>query len=518
MTLYNSKYFFIFLRIFIIFIMVDPNVFSQDFRIDTLRAYYTSGQPPAQIIGSVHLSFRIPAGKDAVLSMKRNPTGAYLPVNTFGDLSSTATQRISFDVPNLFVRDEIYCFRLELRGGSTQNTKELCSIPFFKEPELDATNHVVFQMASYQPGSNNPFETFRPVIIGKCISDFGCVTDTSTFATNTKLISPYRATKPMDSQVKCGEDKVYQITIDIDGMISISDTIQNKGFTKNIPSSLNESWAYATVENNRVKLVWRNDETVNDALTIEKKFILERRDGDNGTYNLVATPALVRTAGVAKTAWDFVDGTSDPTETKYSYRLKYEDYCGNLSPPIDIYPIFLEQSKENFELLWSDENNDKITDYELEYFVATTAPETKVFLVQPKGNSFRAETANYYRIKAKQAISGVYIYSNFIPNDENIKVLNPNVFTPDGKGPAESETFKVFGAAIDSFYMVIYDRTGLLVYFSDSYTLHRKNGWDGKLIYTDIDLPEGQYVFQVDVTNSNRRKFTKRGNVLLIRN
>lgn len=525
MPFLSSKKPFHFFLTIILFFVLKINLYGQtinnsNFRIDTLKAFYTSGTASTKIIGSIYLSFKIPAGKTATLLMKINPTGNYTAIGSYGTVASTNIQKLNITVPNLFVRDEFYCFHLELtNGASTIVTKELCSIPIALEPNLTPDNRYVFQLGSYQPGTSNPNATFRPFITGKCLSLVqGCNDDIDDFATNTVLTAPHRARKEYNSFVKCGELKVFEAYIDIDGMITISDTIRNLGYTKQRPPKLIEEWAYATVENDKVKLVWKNDETINDTLTIEKKFIVERKDGPNGNYvTLPDSPELTRKLDEIKYSWEFTDQTSSPSKTQHFYRLKYEDLCQNISLPINLYPIHLQQD-QSFALIWNGENNDKIIDYELEFFDITTADPRKIFLIQPKGNKFKAETSNFYRIKAKQfGGDKSYIYSNFIPNNENLSVLNPNVFTPDGKGPADSETFKVFCAAAYTFEMVIYDRNGLMVYYSDNYQAHRRDGWNGKLIYTDIDCKEDQYVFQVNVTNSNHRGFIKRGNVLLIR-
>lgn len=510
--------------------------FSQDkttFNIDTLRAIWKSGSGIGQVKGDIYLSMKIPAGLTATLRMKTNPTGNYNPAGTFGDITTTTTQRVRATIPNLRIRDDIYCFYLDLKNGNnTIATKELCSIPFTKDMNNSVENRLVFQVGSYQPGTAFPFGTFRPVITGKCESAPEiCTDDEDTFATNTKAVPPYTARKEYNSIVKCGEVKAYQAIIDVDGdgfMISISDTIVNKGFTKQIPAILLEDWAFATIENDKVKLVWKNSPllqgrtgtTIND-YTLESKFILERKEGVNGNFvQMVSSPELERNLGDSKKfSWEYIDATSQPSKNQYFYRMKYEDYCANISPPINIFPIFFSQDKNTFELVWNDENNNKLVDYEVEFFDLPNIEVRKTILVTPKANKYKAETSNFYRLKGKQINGdGSYIYSNFIPNDENLTVLNPNVFTPDGKGPAESETFKVTTQAAKAFSIVIYNREGLLVYFSDNYEAHRKNGWDGKLIYTDWDLPEGVYAFQVEVINSNNKSFTKRGSVVLVRN
>jgi gliding motility-associated-like protein len=505
---------FVLLIAFLVLINFGAN--SQvDLKIDTLKAIYTSGTAPFTVKGKIYLSFSIPAGKQASLQMKTNPTGNYNSVGTFGNTFSTNTQTFTTEIPNLNIRVDIYCFKLEIINSNLVS-KELCSIPFSKLQGVNLLNQIVFRIGSYQPGTIQNF--IRPFISGKCVSDFACTDDFEDFVSLSQPAPPYIVEKPFTTTVRCGEKKVFQVKIDIEGMVSISDTIQNTGFVKVKPPILRSEWAYATVDNNRVRFFWKNDETINDSLTLENKFIIERKDGPSGTFQeLPQDPNLVRKTGVAKFEWEFVDNTSTPNKVQHFYRIKYEDFCGNVSPTLDVNPIFLKQEANTFELVWNSENNSKIIDYELEFFDLLTTPPSNTLTIQPKANKYKAQTSNYYRIKAKQfGGDKTYIYSNYTVNDENIKVLNPTIFTPKGDGI--NDKFRVYCAAQRTFYISIYNRAGQLVYFSDNYEKHTDEGWDGKMINSGADCEEGQYVFQVDVTNSNDKKFTKRGNILLIRN
>ena len=53
----------------------------------------------------------------------------------------------------------------------------------------------------------------------------------------------------------------------------------------------------------------------------------------------------------------------------------------------------------------------------------------------------------------------------------------PNAFTPDGQGPAENETFKIYGRGLFSVELAIYDRSGALMYE----TTDKDEGWDGTI-------------------------------------
>lgn len=515
---YKYLYFLNFLIIFFIF---NVKCFSQtidksNLRVDTLKAIWTSGFAPFQIKGKIYLSFKIPGGKQGDLFMKRGTTGSYTKINTFGDVLTNTTQQIRTEIPDLNIRNEIYCFYISVDNGGPVVSQELCSVPIIKLPNISPEGKIVFRVGSYQPATS---ETFRPRIVGKCISDFGCKDDEEEFATNSR---PALVEKPVGTKVKCGEIKVYQITTQVEGMITISDTIKSIGFIKQIPPKLIDSWVYATVEDNgNVKLLWQNNDVINDSLIAEKRFIIERKDGINGNYvKLPQDPSLERTAANASTTkWSFTDPATNAVKTQYFYKLSYEDYCSNISLSSDANPIFLSQDKDKgFPLVWNNDNNSKVADYEVEY-ISTNKPVeiTNTLIIQPKANIYKAQTANYYRIKGRQiGGDGKYIYSNLTPNDEKIDVLAPSVFTPDGD--IHNNEFKVFAVGAATFKIHIYNRAGLLVYFSDNPEQHKKDGWDGKIIYTNIECEEGQYVFQALVTNSNGRVFSKKGNFLLVRN
>ncbi len=500
-----------------------PRTNPLQLNIDTLRASYTSGGGSFQVKGSIFLSFKLPAGIIGTVYMKNSPTSGYIAIGNYGNSASTTIQTIKAEFKSLNVRDDIYCFYIEAKeiSGTISYSRELCSIPFFKEPKNTDDNKNVLEIASYQPGTDSPNDKFRPIITSKCLDKFGCVDEDDDFVTNTKNVAPYRARKSLNAIVKCGETKVFQVKITINNMVSLSDTLQNIGKTNTIPTKLSTEWAWATVENDLVKLIWKNDLTKVDTFTIEKKFIVSRKD-NNGTFVQLTTPkTLIRqNAGDSKSNWEFLDTTSKPTTIKHSYELKYEDFCGNVSFPINVYPIYLRQDDVNFDLIWDDENNSRIDQYELEYYDETNLPARKSIAI-PSGNSNRfspPETANYYKLKGKQKRGdGSNIFSNFTLNNEKIIVYNPTVFTPDGKGPIKSETFKVFCKSTATFNIYIYDRNGQLVYFSDNYFAHNRDGWDGKLIYTDLDAEEGTYVFQVNVTNKNKVKFSKKGAFQLVR-
>jgi gliding motility-associated-like protein len=91
------------------------------------------------------------------------------------------------------------------------------------------------------------------------------------------------------------------------------------------------------------------------------------------------------------------------------------------------------------------------------------------------------------------------------------KLAMPNVFTP-GSGTSANDQFKIdrLGIAVLNDFK-IFNRWGEMVFESKDIN----KGWDGRL--KGVPQPMGTYVFFVDAVDTSGKKFTKQGNVTLIR-
>ncbi len=85
----------------------------------------------------------------------------------------------------------------------------------------------------------------------------------------------------------------------------------------------------------------------------------------------------------------------------------------------------------------------------------------------------------------------------------------PNAFVP-GNGPNGKFLIIRRGIAVLNSF-IIYDRWGVKVFETNNIS----DGWDGK--FNNTPQPEGVYVYQIDAVTSAGKKFTKMGNVTLIR-
>jgi gliding motility-associated-like protein len=87
----------------------------------------------------------------------------------------------------------------------------------------------------------------------------------------------------------------------------------------------------------------------------------------------------------------------------------------------------------------------------------------------------------------------------------------PNAFTPDNDGL--NDVFLGKGVGIESYELMIFDRWGNLVFYSDELD----KGWDGKVNHGTTVAQQDTYVWKVKLTDVFRKKYNYIGIVSLIR-
>ena len=93
-----------------------------------------------------------------------------------------------------------------------------------------------------------------------------------------------------------------------------------------------------------------------------------------------------------------------------------------------------------------------------------------------------------------------------------LQVYAPNAFSPDGKGPAVNERFRVSASGFTDFRLLIYDRWGQVIYRSNDYASH---GWDGGV--GGRAAPADVYMWQVVLTDPAGGRHRVSGMVQLVR-
>ncbi len=87
----------------------------------------------------------------------------------------------------------------------------------------------------------------------------------------------------------------------------------------------------------------------------------------------------------------------------------------------------------------------------------------------------------------------------------------PNAFTPDGDGI--NDTFAGKGMFITDYEMMIFDRWGSLIFYSNDKNI----GWDGRANHGTETAQRDEYIYSIKITDFNKRKHSYKGKVALLR-
>lgn len=223
------------------------------------------------------------------------------------------------------------------------------------------------------------------------------------------------------------------------------------------------------------------------------------------------------------TAVSYVDVTDvQADDHSYCYRMAVVDRCGNTSPLSEtICTILLTGNPVDYTsvLNWTEFVGWGSGPVEYQIWrnapieggfdptLLETMPPHILTYVDPVVNKARL----CYRIVAISDGSGCAETSqsnescvNFPPT-----LYVPTAFTPNGDGL--NDYFSSFGEFVERFRLDIYDRWGKLLYSSTDVN----QGWDGNL--DGVGVPEGTYVYKVEVVGYNGAVLHKEGSVTLIR-
>ncbi len=234
-----------------------------------------------------------------------------------------------------------------------------------------------------------------------------------------------------------------------------------------------------------------------------------------------------------RTESSFDDVAISPDPKSYCYKYTVEDNCGVTSLMSDPFCTILLGSKTQGSLNWSPfltppdvYNSASPVDYSIEYFDedfnAYILYQTTASLQESVQKLLsESETSEVkFRVMGQQMVDTdlytnqrIFSYSNtFI-----IKVLPgmyiPTAFTPNGEGPAESETFKINSKFVSEGNIKIFDRWGGTIFEGNALT----GEWDGTEANGITPAPAGNYLYVINAVSDTGLAFTMKGTVLLLR-
>jgi gliding motility-associated-like protein len=217
----------------------------------------------------------------------------------------------------------------------------------------------------------------------------------------------------------------------------------------------------------------------------------------------------------------------------YCYKYQKQDECGITSELSDPFCTILLTNKKQNLLEWTPYlvpptlvTSSKPAEYTITYFDGQFGAWVPDITTKNLGATIEAIMKSQdtdkvkFKIRAKQFVTAnAFPTGQFLNSSSNIvEVLNPprlfvpTVFTPNGTGPAETESFLINSKFIASGSIKVFDRWGGSIFEGDI-----NSGWDGMEGTKNSPAPTGTYPYVIKAISSEGKEINMKGTVLLLR-
>jgi gliding motility-associated-like protein len=275
----------------------------------------------------------------------------------------------------------------------------------------------------------------------------------------------------------------------------------------------------ATVQGDAILVKYEGDATAS-----LQAILIQRGNSAVGPFSTIATTAVT---GAITT---YMDGTVDPSQNSYYYRVIALDTCGNESIISNIGKnMVCEATHDDYEhkntITWNDYEDwaGNIKDYEVYRSINGVIEPTPLAVLNPSAYILEDDVSGLldtdgefcYYIKAVEEFnpSGAneVSHSNVACVYAQSLVWVPNAIVINGANPVFKPVMSYFD--IGSYQLTIFDRWGNQVFNSTSLD----EGWDGKDLRNGDYVPTGVYVYFIEYTNSYGEYRDKKGSVTVLR-
>lgn len=316
---------------------------------------------------------------------------------------------------------------------------------------------------------------------------------------------------PHSDQIDCTKEYCYQVVNKVSGIIerrfnyeSISlspKTCINRANV--VPDAITES-VVTVKDNNQVEI----NITDNSPWTLQRKEYLYYKS-ENNNLDKINEGTLNK---------QYTDVSADASTKSYCYKVAFIDECGSTSATSPaLCTIFLDQVAGG-NLEWTNDSpfgNTGISTFDVQSFneqtnipaVETTKSATEI-VYTPNLDNFEVEAK--YRIKAIST-NGKESFSNTYTIPIAVKLFLPDAFTPNGDNINDDLSIKGSTKRITNFEIQIYNRWGTPVFTSTDPT----KTWDGK--FQNSNVPSDTYSFKIFAQLDDGKELTKSGKFLLLR-
>lgn len=317
----------------------------------------------------------------------------------------------------------------------------------------------------------------------------------------------------IDSALSC-DSTIYDYRIEAVnstiGLTSFSNNDTTWGIDQSVPATVSLQSASVLLDNSGVRLNWSKS-----GLSDIKYYQVLRKTRSQDEYSIVKRASAASSSTV---------DTVDMTQSKYyCYKIAAEDNCknqgvfSNEACPIVLTGGNLKRAnsvKWNAYTLWTD-SVDKYEVYRgtdsINLFYLTEFDSRIRALVDTNLND--TFMTNCYRVKAveKQGLTNNSAWSNTFCITQEPLIYIPTAFTPE-TSESLNDFFGPKGAFVPNVYsMKIYNRWGQRIYETN-----QGIPWNGRFIDNRY-VPDGVYLYQIEIITSNGQSYTRTGNVKVFR-
>jgi gliding motility-associated-like protein len=429
--------------------------------------------------GQVSLNYE---GQEGIRSEIWVKSGGGAYASTGFSASAAGTQRLQ--IPRLNP-SEIHCFKIRSVDacGNPTESPEVCTILLTAQAENER-NVVSWNRAGGDAASFVEYQLIRD-------------------GTVLRRIRSIDELSYIDNNVQCGVSYRYQVVAltanagDAVTSVSVAQVVTARSDLK--PSTI--LGAYVTV--NPDGQVDFTSELPVQGRTNTYRLLLERAPAGSTDF---------REISVLENSNRFTDQNVNTQQQSYCYRVSYENACGNRSDPSEaVCTVWLR--REAGLLRWTSELPylDALGDYSV-IRITDSGSAAEAFVGQNTSYSPRDDDPDEqefrYQIVSSSRI-GFQSRSNILVYRRESKLFLPDAFSPNGDNI--NDVFKVYGAFVDRFEMIIYSRWGEVLFRSTDVN----TGWDGTV--NGQKAPEGSYVYKIEIEDTSGVPFRKSGTVLLLR-